>query len=83
MRYLDITMRMSLMPVLLGMTLGLLLPACARYHALPLSSDAAGETPNMTRIRIAAQEIHHPILKPLDFDDRKDCHPTKPRCWRF
>ena len=59
------------------MTLWLLLPACTRYHPLPLSSDAAGETPNMTRIRIAAQAIHHPILKPLDFDDRNGLSPDE------
>ena len=31
----------------------------------------------MTRIRIAAQEIHHPILKPLDFDDRDGLSPDE------
>lgn len=31
----------------------------------------------MTRIRIAAQEIHHPILKPLDFDDRNGLSPDE------
>ena len=65
------------MPVLLGMTLWILLPACIGYHALPLSPEAAGETPNMTRIRIAAQEISHPILKPLDFDDRNGLSPDE------
>ena len=65
------------MPVLLGMTLWILLPACTGYHALPLSPEAAGETPNMTRIRIAAQEISHPILKPLDFDDRNGLSPDE------
>lgn len=65
------------MPVLLGMTLWILLPACTGYHALPLSPEAAGETPNMTRIRIAAQEISHPILKPLDFDDRDGLSPDE------
>lgn len=59
------------------MTLWLLLPACTSYHPLPLSSDAAGETPNMMRIRIAAHEIHHPILKPLDFDDRNGLSPDE------
>ena len=59
------------------MTLWILLPACTGYHALPLSPEAAGETPNMTRIRIAAQEIHHPILKPLDFDDRNGLSPDE------
>jgi len=70
-------MRLAFTPVLLGMTFWLLLPACARYHALPLSREAAGETPNMTRIRIAAQEISHPILKPLDFDDRDGLSPDE------
>jgi len=59
------------------MTLWILLPACTGYHALPLSPEAAGETPNMTRIRIAAQEISHPILKPLDFDDRNGLSPDE------
>ena len=31
----------------------------------------------MTRIRIAAHEIHHPILKPLDFDDRNGLSPDE------
>ncbi|MGH7181155.1 MAG: TolC family protein [Nitrospiraceae bacterium] len=31
----------------------------------------------MTRIRIAAQEIHHPILKPLNFDDRNGLSPDE------
>lgn len=64
-------------PVLLGMALCLFLPACTRYHALPLSPEAAGETPNMTRIRIAAQEISHPILQPLEFDDRDGLSPDE------
>ena len=59
------------------MTLWTVLPACTGYHALPLSREAAGETPDMTRIRIAAQEIHHPILKPLDFDDRNGLSPDE------
>ena len=70
-------MRMSLVPIFLGMTLWLLIPACTSYHPLPLSSDADGETPNMMRIRIAAHEIHHPILKPLDFDDRDGLSPDE------
>ncbi len=70
-------MRISFGPVLLGMMLWLLLPACTHYHVLPLSSEAAGEMPNMTRIRIAAQEISHPILKPLDFDDRDGLSPDE------
>ena len=70
-------MRISLVPVIFGMALWTIFPACTRYHALPLSSDAARETPNMTRIRIAAQEIHHPILKPLDFDDRNGLSPDE------
>ena len=70
-------MQMSFVYVILGVVLWTVLPACTRYHALPLSSDAARETPNMTRIRIAAQEIHHPILKPLDFDDRNGLSPDE------
>ena len=31
----------------------------------------------MTRIRITAQDIHHPILKPLDFDDRNGLSPDE------
>lgn len=70
-------MRMSFVPVILGVALWTILPACTGYQALPLSSDAAGETPNMTRIRIAAHEIHHPILKPLEFDDRDGLSPDE------
>ncbi len=70
-------MQISVVPIILGVALGTILPACTGYHPLPLSSDAAGETPSMTRIRIAAQEIHHPILKPLDFDDRDGLSPDE------
>ncbi|MEO5954075.1 MAG: TolC family protein [Nitrospiraceae bacterium] len=70
-------MQISFIPVILGVALSAVLPACTGYQALPLSSDAAGETPDMTRIRIAAQEIHHPILKPLDFDDRDGLSPDE------
>lgn len=70
-------MHMSLVPIILGIVLWMVLPACTGYHPLPLSSDAAGETPNMTRIRIAAQEIQHPILKPLNFDDRDGLSPDE------
>ena len=66
-----------LVPVILGIVVWMILPACTSYQALPLSPEAAGETPNMTRIRIAAQEIHHPILKPLDFDDRNGLSPDE------
>jgi outer membrane protein TolC len=58
----------------------MIFPACTRYHALPLSPDAvvnALQTPNMTRIRIAAHDIHHPILKSLDFDDRDGLSPDE------
>lgn len=64
-------------PVLLGMALWIILPACTRYHDLPLTPEAAGEMPNMTRIRIAAQEISHPILRSLDFDDRDGLSPDE------
>ncbi len=67
----------SLVPVILGVALWTILPACTSYHPLPLSPEAAGEMPNMTRIRLAAQEIHHPILKPLDFDDRNGLSPDE------
>lgn len=70
-------MQRSLIPVILEVALWTILPACTSYHPLPLSHEAAGETPNMTRIRIAAQEIHHPILKPLDFDDRNGLSPDE------
>ena len=70
-------MPISFVPVILGVALWTVLSACTGYHALPLSSDAAEETPNMTRIRIAAQEFHHPILKPLDFDDRDGLSPDE------
>jgi outer membrane protein TolC len=73
-------MQMSFVPVILGVALWTILPACTGYHALPLSPDAVGEalqTPDMARIRIAAQEIHHPILKPLDFDDRNGLSPDE------
>ena len=70
-------MQMSFVSFIVGLSLWTFLSACTSYQALPLSSDAAGETPNMTRIRVAAQEIQHPILKPLDFDDRDGLSPDE------
>ena len=63
--------------VIVGLVLWACVSACTTYQALPLSSDAAGETPNITRIHVAAQEIQHPILKPLDFDDRDGLSPDE------
>ena len=72
------TMQMSfVVPIILGIAFWTVLPACTRYHMLPLSPEAAGETTDMTRIRIAAQQIRHPILKPLDFDDRDGLSPDE------
>lgn len=73
-------MQMLRVPVLLVVALWSILPACTRYHALPLSPAAVGEAlqpPDMTRVRVAAQEIRHPLLKPLDFDDRDGLSPDE------
>jgi outer membrane protein, heavy metal efflux system len=46
---------------------------CAAYKPLPLDESAITRSltpPNMEAVRIQAKEIHHPILKPIEFDIR-------------
>jgi hypothetical protein len=47
--------------------------ACAMYKAIPLDEAAIANSltpPDMEVVRIKAKELHHPILKPIDFDIR-------------
>ncbi len=48
-----------------------LLSACATYHPLKIDSQAVNASlkpPDMSRLAIAADKIHHPLLKPLRID---------------
>lgn len=58
--------------------LSLILSGCATYHVLPISPAvvaASLQAPDMTRVRIAVGKLHHPLLPPLDFDDRDGLSP--------
>ncbi|MEJ2704678.1 MAG: TolC family protein, partial [Sedimentisphaerales bacterium] len=53
------------------MLAGLVLSGCASYHSMPLPSSAGGSKPvslNDTDIKIQAEEIHHPVIEPIDFN---------------
>lgn len=73
-------MKRSFLPVVLSVALWTVLPACTRYHAQPLSSQSVEDNlqmPDMAEIHVAAQNVQHPILKPLDFDDRNGLSPDE------
>lgn len=53
---------------------------CATYHPLPLTSQAATQQlapPDMAEVRVLAEQIQHPILKPIFFDDRDGLSPDE------
>jgi outer membrane protein TolC len=48
-----------------------LVGACATYRPMPLDKGTVAARlapPNMETVRLGAKDIHHPILRPLDFD---------------
>jgi outer membrane protein TolC len=55
-----------------------ILSGCASYHPMPLSSES-GETigPDYAEIRIQAGQIHHPILKPVEFNEKDGLSPDE------
>ena len=60
--------------------LALLLAGCARYKPMPLSSSAVDQSlapPDSNQIRLSAQSIKHPLLKPVSFDDRQGLTPDQ------
>ncbi len=57
-----------------------LLSGCATYHPVSLTPDVVGKRltpPAMQEIRILADKIEHPILKPVDFDARDGFSPDE------
>src|SRR5450432_215852 len=60
--------------------LTLLVAGCARYKALPLSSSAVEQglaAPNLNQLRVSAQSIKHPLLKPIAFDNNDGLTPDQ------
>lgn len=56
------------------------LQGCATYQPMPLDRSTVAQRlmpPSMDAIRIEAKGIKHPILKPLDFDDRNGLSPDE------
>jgi outer membrane protein, heavy metal efflux system len=56
------------------------LEGCATYHPMPLDGSTVAQRlmpPSMEAIRIEAKAIKHPILKPLDFDERNGLSPDE------
>lgn len=62
------------------MALAVLLGGCARYHAMPLTPSAvqSGLTaPTGDQLRVLAQSIKHPLLKPVVFDGSRGLTPDQ------
>jgi cobalt-zinc-cadmium efflux system outer membrane protein len=60
------------------LTLILTLTGCATYHPKPLTQDAVEKAlapPALDSISITAQSIHHPLLRPVNFDLRNGLSP--------
>ena len=57
-----------------------LLTGCATYHSVPIDNSAVNlalKGPSMEKVRVHAKMIKHPILKPIDFDDRDGISPDE------
>lgn len=55
------------------MILGLIPIGCATYHPLLLNRSTVAQRlkpPSREAIKVAARAITHPLLNPLDYDDR-------------
>ena len=53
---------------------------CAGYHPMPLTQEAVAEKmvpPELESIRVQAESIKHPILKPIPFDYRNGLSPDE------
>ncbi|MFQ5685169.1 MAG: TolC family protein [Candidatus Scalindua sp.] len=60
--------------------LAVVFSGCASYHPEYLTSEAVEErlaVPSSKEIRILAGTINHPVLKPIDFDDRDGLSPDE------
>ncbi|MEP9412240.1 MAG: TolC family protein [Candidatus Brocadia sp.] len=66
---------MSILCVMIALIAG-----CATYRPIPIdrfSVDIALKAPSMVEVRVQAKMIQHPILKPIDFDDRDGISPDE------
>jgi outer membrane protein, heavy metal efflux system len=60
--------------------LSVLLAGCVSYRPLPLDHGTVAaklQPPAMETVRLAAKEIHHPILKPINFDIQDGLSPEE------
>jgi outer membrane protein TolC len=55
-----------------------ILSGCTSYHPMPLSSEGSKTMPpDYAEIRIQAKQISHPILKPIDFNEKDGLSPDE------
>lgn len=57
-----------------------LLTGCATYRPIPIDRSSVAlalKAPSMVEVRVQAKMIKHPILKPIDFDDRDGISPDE------
>ena len=60
--------------------LSVLLAGCVSYRPLPLDHGTVAaklQPPAMETVRLAAKEIHHPILRPINFDIQDGLSPEE------
>ncbi len=57
-----------------------LMTGCTIYRAMPIDNSAVNlalKGPSMEKVRVQSKMIRHPILKPIDFDDRDGISPDE------
>jgi outer membrane protein TolC len=60
--------------------LNLLLAGCTQYKAMPVSSSAVQSrlaVPPQEKLQVEARDLHHPLLKPVEFDERDGLTPDQ------
>jgi len=60
--------------------LSLAATGCATYRPMPITSESVRETlssPDMNALRVEADELRHPLLPPLPFDERDGLSPDE------
>ena len=53
---------------------------CAKYQSKPLTSEAVEQalaTPEISVLKVEARSLNHPILKPIEIDDRDGLSPDE------
>ena len=71
---------MSHLRFIAGLALILALPACHRFHPLPLTQEAVNRAlapPDIQTLKVQAQSLRHPILKPLVINERDGLSPDE------